>query len=58
MNAVALVGVVADERESRIAAPELAGGRANYAGAGPMNRVKFNLVQSLLQNPIPENCLP
>ena len=23
-----------------------------------MNRVKFNLVQSLLQNPIPENCLP
>jgi hypothetical protein len=31
-----------DERESRVAAPQLAAGGVDYAGAGSMNRVKFN----------------
>ena len=44
LNAVALVGIIADERERRIAAPKLAADGVNHAGAGAMNGMKFNLV--------------
>jgi hypothetical protein len=44
LNAVALVGVAADEGEGRIAAPKLAVDGVNHAGAGSMHGMKFNFV--------------
>ena len=53
VNAVAPGGVIADECERRIAAAKFAVDGVDDAGAGAMNRMKFNPVQSLLQNPSP-----
>ena len=50
MYAVVSVGVVADEGEGGVATPKFAVDGVNHAGAGSMNRVKFDIVQAFLQN--------
>ena len=57
-NVLALVGVIADECKAGIAATKLAVVGVNYAGAGAMNGVKFNLVKSFLQcrSPVVFDC--
>ena len=58
LNAVGLPGIASDKGEGRIAAPEFAVHGVDHAGARAMNCMKFDLVQTLLQNPSPEVVAP